>query len=79
MDDDNNRHFFIFYLRPGTIRLPGLGPVPRRIADAMMKMTRYTTLQPLLGEHSRAVLGDLGFEAAEIERLVADGVVMETP
>ncbi len=50
MDDDTNRHFFIFYVRPGMIRIPGLGPVPRRIADAMMKMTRYTTLQPLLGQ-----------------------------
>lgn len=48
--DASNRHFFIFYLRPGAIRLPGLGPVPRRIADAMMKLTRYTTLQPLLGQ-----------------------------
>ena len=48
--DASNRHFFIFYLRPGAIRLPGLGPVPRVIADKMMKLTRYTTLQPLLGQ-----------------------------
>lgn len=31
---------------------------------------------PVLGEHNRAVLGDLGFEESEIERLVADGVVI---
>ncbi|MCH9687716.1 MAG: Rieske 2Fe-2S domain-containing protein [Deltaproteobacteria bacterium] len=50
MDESTNRHFFIFYLRPGAIRLPGLGAVPRWLADKMMKMTRYTTLQPLLGQ-----------------------------
>jgi phenylpropionate dioxygenase-like ring-hydroxylating dioxygenase large terminal subunit len=50
VDDAHNRHFFIFYLRPGAIRLPGLGPVPRIVADKMMKLTRYTTLQPLLGQ-----------------------------
>lgn len=50
MDQDQNRHIFIFYLRPGSIRLPGLGPVPRLVADKMMKMTRHTTLKPLLGQ-----------------------------
>lgn len=50
MGEDENRHIFIFYLRPGAIRLPGLGPVPRRLAHLMMKMTRYTTLQPLLSQ-----------------------------
>ncbi|MEM9457091.1 MAG: Rieske 2Fe-2S domain-containing protein [Myxococcota bacterium] len=50
MGEDDNRHIFIFYLRPGAIRLPGLGPVPRRLAHLMMKMTRYTTLQPLLSQ-----------------------------
>jgi len=50
VDESSNRHFFIFYLRPGTIRLPGLGPVPRFIADKMMKMTRKTTLEPLLSQ-----------------------------
>jgi hypothetical protein len=50
MDESSNRHFFIFYLRPGSVKLPGLGRVPRWIADKMMKATRYTTLQPLLGQ-----------------------------
>lgn len=50
LDESSNRHIFIFYLRPGTIRLPGLGPVPRVIADKMMKLTRFTTLQPLLSQ-----------------------------
>jgi crotonobetainyl-CoA:carnitine CoA-transferase CaiB-like acyl-CoA transferase len=30
---------------------------------------------PLVGEHSRAVLAELGMTAAEIDRLVADGIV----
>ena len=30
---------------------------------------------PILGEHSETVLGDFGFAASEIARLVADGVV----
>ncbi len=32
---------------------------------------------PLLGQHTREVLGEFGFEAAEIERLLDDGVVGE--
>jgi crotonobetainyl-CoA:carnitine CoA-transferase CaiB-like acyl-CoA transferase len=31
---------------------------------------------PLLGEHSREVLAELGYGAAEIDRLVADKVVI---
>lgn len=50
VDETSNRHIFVFYLRPGAIRLPGLGPVPRWLADKMMKMTRVTTLQPLLSQ-----------------------------
>ena len=33
------------------------------------------TAPPLLGEHTDEVLAELGIEAAEIERLRADGVV----
>ncbi len=50
LDQTSNRHIFLFYLRPGAVRLPGLGPVPRWLADKMMKMTRVTTLQPLLSQ-----------------------------
>lgn len=50
MDRDRNRHIFIFYLRPGAIRLPGLGPVPRFLADKMMKLSERTTLRPLLSQ-----------------------------
>jgi crotonobetainyl-CoA:carnitine CoA-transferase CaiB-like acyl-CoA transferase len=30
---------------------------------------------PALGEHTRPVLGELGYSAAEIDRLGAEGVV----
>jgi phenylpropionate dioxygenase-like ring-hydroxylating dioxygenase large terminal subunit len=50
IDDTHNRHFFIFYVRPDTIKVPLLGPMPRWIADRLMKMQRFTTLQPLLGQ-----------------------------
>lgn len=33
---------------------------------------------PLTGEHTREVLDELGVDAAEIDRLLADGVVVET-
>src|SRR4029453_11930252 len=33
---------------------------------------------PLVGEHSREILPEFGFTAAEIERLVADSVVFDT-
>lgn len=50
VDDSHNRHFFVFYVRPDTVKIPLLGSIPRWIADKMMKMTRFTTLQPLLGQ-----------------------------
>jgi crotonobetainyl-CoA:carnitine CoA-transferase CaiB-like acyl-CoA transferase len=30
---------------------------------------------PAVGEHTRAVLGELGYTVAEIDRLAADGAV----
>ncbi len=48
---DRNRHFFIFYVRTDTIRLPLIGPrLPRRLVHLMMQATRYTTLKPLLSQ-----------------------------
>jgi crotonobetainyl-CoA:carnitine CoA-transferase CaiB-like acyl-CoA transferase len=46
-----------------TIRFTGAPPVPMRHA-------------PLLGEHSEAILRDLGYSAAKITALKADGVVL---
>jgi len=36
-------------------------------------------LPPLLGEHSREVLGEAGLDEALIERLIADGIVAQHP
>lgn len=50
IDDSHNRHMFIFYVRPDTIKIPLIGTIPRWAADKLMKMQRFTTLQPLLGQ-----------------------------
>jgi 4beta-methylsterol monooxygenase len=51
IDRKNNRHIFIFYLRPDVVRLPLIGRrLPRWVADKMMKAARFMTLQPLLGQ-----------------------------
>jgi hypothetical protein len=51
IDDSHNRHIFIFYVRPDTIRLPLLGPrLPHWFVSKMMKAQRWMTLQPLLGQ-----------------------------
>lgn len=48
---DRNRHMFIFYVRPDTIRLPLVGArLPHWLVDRMMKAQRWITLQPLLGQ-----------------------------
>jgi phenylpropionate dioxygenase-like ring-hydroxylating dioxygenase large terminal subunit len=50
-DDGNNRHIFIFYVRPDTIKLPLLGPrLPHWLVSKMMAAQRWITLQPLLGQ-----------------------------
>jgi formyl-CoA transferase len=54
-----------------------LGPV-RQIASAMRfsrTPTSIRTAGPLLGEHSRAVLDELGWRRERVESLVAAGVV----
>jgi crotonobetainyl-CoA:carnitine CoA-transferase CaiB-like acyl-CoA transferase len=52
----------------GTI--PQLGP-PLELSDTPAAIRRPP---PLLGEHTREVLADYGFEPSDIDRLVADGV-----
>lgn len=51
IDETHNRHIFIFYVSPKSIRLPLIGPrLPRWLVHQMMKATRYVTLEPLLGQ-----------------------------
>jgi nitrite reductase/ring-hydroxylating ferredoxin subunit len=51
IDENKNRHIFIFYVRRDTIKLPLLGPrLPHWFVSKMMKAQRYMTLQPLLGQ-----------------------------
>ncbi len=50
-DGSNNRHIFIFYLRPDVIRVPKLGwKLPYWLVSRMMRAQRVLTLQPLLGQ-----------------------------
>jgi 4beta-methylsterol monooxygenase len=50
-DDSHNRHIFIFYVRPDTIKLPLIGPrLPHWLVSKMMASQRWVTLQPLLGQ-----------------------------
>jgi len=39
--------------------------------------TQITRAAPLLGEHTREILGESGYSSAEIDTLVAEGVVVE--
>ena len=53
----------------GRIRLPNL---PFRFSDCD---TTPRVPAPLLGQHNRAIAGELGYAAAEIDAMVADGVL----
>lgn len=57
---------------------PGL-PRPAPVADLPVRLSAtpgaITSRPPLLGEHTDAILAELGYSAAEIARLRADGVV----
>jgi crotonobetainyl-CoA:carnitine CoA-transferase CaiB-like acyl-CoA transferase len=56
---------------------PVVGPI--RMANSPVRMSGAETgtrmSSPALGQHSRVFLGELGYSAAEIERLEQDGVV----
>ncbi|MCE2509369.1 MAG: CoA transferase [Alphaproteobacteria bacterium] len=63
--------FFAWVTQPGMGRLPlphVMGAAP--FADEAPAMTA-----PALGQHSRAVLEEIGLEAAAVDRLLADGIV----
>lgn len=57
--------------KAGTVRMPGAAFGDR---DAQ---SRVHHPPPMIGEHSRAVLAGFGFEAAEIDALVASGTVIQ--
>lgn len=48
--------------------------IPVRLGETAGSIRRHP---PRLGEHNREVLGELGYSAAEIERLLADGAVID--
>ena len=56
---------------PKAGRVKGIGH-PIKFTDTPGEMTRPA---PLLGQHTREVLGDLGYSSAEIEALERDGAV----
>ena len=57
----------------GRIRLPNL---PFRFSDCD---TTPRTPAPLLGQHNRDIASMLGFRTAEIDAMVADGVLYAEP
>lgn len=51
IDEQNNRHFFVFYTRRDVIKLPLLGPrLPRWIVHQMMQFANATSMTPLLSQ-----------------------------
>ena len=52
---------------------------PRPAARFDRTPARIRTLAPLLGEHTASILGELGYRAADVERLERDGVVRTQP
>lgn len=75
MKDPQVRHngSFIEYVHPteGEVKTPGF---PIRFSETPSEMR---TPAPVVGQHSRAVLEDLGLSSKEIDQLLDDGVVAE--
>jgi crotonobetainyl-CoA:carnitine CoA-transferase CaiB-like acyl-CoA transferase len=76
LQDPQVRHngTFVTYDHPteGRVTTPGF---PYRFSATPPRIDRGA---PLTGEHTREVLGELGLDATEIDRLLADGFVVET-
>ena len=70
------RHFFVDLEHPGrgTLRLPGAF-ARSTSADADGTAIAVRGPAPRLGEHTAAILTEIGVSAAELERLRAEGVV----
>ena len=75
VDDPQVRHngTFVEYEHPteGRVKTPGF---PIRFSKTPSTIARGA---PLVGEHSREVLGELGLDADAIDRLVESGVVRQ--
>jgi alpha-methylacyl-CoA racemase len=54
-------------------RITEVGPLARMSDHAL-----HPTAAPRPGQHTRALLGELGITTPEIDRLLADGIVKET-
>jgi crotonobetainyl-CoA:carnitine CoA-transferase CaiB-like acyl-CoA transferase len=55
------------------------GPVPALAPPGLVDPAPRMDPVPSLGEHTRPILGELGLSAAEVDALVAAGVVSEHP
>ena len=66
----NFRNFFVEIDHPttGTIKYPG---VPAHFTDIIPELNRA----PLLGEHNKEIYGKLGYDEAELEKLVLEEVI----
>lgn len=64
----------------GWIDHPGFGELPVARVPGVLPDGDHPTADsaPLVGEHSRAILGDLGFEAGWIAEQLANGSIRET-
>src|SRR5262249_7860546 len=70
------RHFFVDLEHPGRGRLRLPGAFARSTsADADGTAIAVRGPAPRLGEHTAAILSEIGVSAAELERLRAEGVV----
>ena len=56
----------------------GLVRTPRPAAQFEQTPSNLYAHTPRLGEHSREVLGELGYEKSEVDRLLAQQVILET-
>ena len=56
----------------------GMVRTPRPAAQFEQTPSNLYTHSPLLGEHSREVLSELGYEKSEVDRLLEQQVILET-